>query len=444
MNQSIDANVFTAMQRTGPGLTSYVRWVFNKSLPLRSIIILIMMLLSMATSTPLAHAATFDVNETSDAGDADLGDNVCDSDLDTPGLQCMLRTAIEQANTLVGSDNINLAVPGPYNLTIGQLLVTSQITVNGSGSTIRRMSATNFRIFNVTGTGDLTLNDVTVRDGNVVGSGGGILINSGGIVNILNSTISNNTAISGGGIFNNGTLNILNSAIANNTTTLWGGGITNTDGTLNIANSTISGNIADHDGGGLDNTGAGVGIANLTHVAITNNTANNNFNFPGTGGGIFNYGSNTVNLKNCIVAGNFDTPNNVGPSFNKPDIGGTISSHGYNLIGNVGSTSFSSEPGDQLGTGDSPIDPLLDGLRGDPPYHPLQADSPAIDQIPVAHCTFISSVTNPLFSDEASINTDQRGAVRPTNGDNNDTTTCDIGAYEFVPPLIYLPIILEN
>jgi hypothetical protein len=361
-----------------------------------------------------------------------------------PDLQCTLRAAIEQANALPGADTISLAVPGPYNLTNGQLVVSSQITLSGNGGTIRRTGASQFGIFLVTGTGDLTLNNVTVRDGDIAGPGGGIRIESGGIANIHSSTISHNVATGpGGGLFNEGTLNILNSAILNNTATGWGGGITNS-GVLNIANSTIAGNIASHDGGGLDNTGAGNGgTANLTNVTITNNVANNDGLLPGTGGGIFRY-SGTVNLKNSLIAGNVDTPGNPSSGWNKPDIGGTIISHNYNLIGNVGTTSFTSQPQDQVGTGADPIDPLLGNLRGQPAYHPLQVDSPAIDQIPAAtHCVFISSGHNLLFNDNAAIDTDQRGAVRPADGDNNGTFTCDIGPYEFMPP-IYLPIILNS
>jgi hypothetical protein len=413
-----------------------------QTLRLFTIAILMAMLVSIAAMPPAAHAANFDVNQANDAGDADLSDNICDSDLGTSGHQCALRAAIEQANALAGSDTINLTVPGPYNLTIGQLLVTSPIIVNGNGATIRRTGTGKFRIFLVSRTGDLTLNKVTVQDGDVLGSGGGIFIASEGIVNIHNSIISNNTATDpGGGIFNDGysTLNILNSAIINNTTSSWGGGITNSGGTMNIANTTISGNIANHDGGGIDN--AGIVLANLTNVTITNNIANNDGILPGTGGGIFfNYG--TLNVKSSIIAGNFDTPGNIGPSFNKPDVGGSITSHGYNLIGNVGSTSFTSQPGDQVGTGTNPIDPLLGSLSGQPVYHPLLASSPAIDQIPAAtHCVFISSGSNPLFSPGTAINTDQRDAVRPMDGDNDGTATCDIGAYEFIPP-IYLPIII--
>ncbi len=55
------------------------------------------------------------VNQTSDESDADLSDGVCDTDLDTPGNQCTLRAAIQQANHNPGKDKIVFDIPGNPN-----------------------------------------------------------------------------------------------------------------------------------------------------------------------------------------------------------------------------------------------------------------------------------------------------------------------------------------
>jgi len=49
----------------------------------------------------------------------------------------------------------------------------------------------------------------------------------------------------------------------------------------------------------------------------------------------------------------------------------------------------------------------------------LQSSSPAIDVVPMAHCTDLASPPHPLT-------TDQRGLPRPDQGES----VCDIGAYE--------------
>ncbi|MCB1719319.1 MAG: hypothetical protein KDK05_29640, partial [Candidatus Competibacteraceae bacterium] len=129
-----------------------------------------------------------------------------------------------------------------------------------------------------------------------------------------------------------------------------------------------------------------------------------------------------VNLKNSIIAGN-----SVGTSGTGPDCDGTLTptTPGYNFIGdNSGCTGFpAGNPNansDYVNAGGL----LLGGLTGDPAYHPHQPGSTALDKVPVANCTFISSGKNPLFSNGAAVTADQRGVVRPQG------THCDIGAYE--------------
>jgi carbon monoxide dehydrogenase subunit G len=224
-------------------------------------------------------------------------------------------------------------------------------------------------------------------------------------------------------------MNILDSAITGNTDTgaAGGGGIDNFMETLNVANSTISGNSTNGDGGGIRAHGLGHSTK-LTHVTISNNTADGS-----SGGGIKHSGGPAIQVKNNLVAGN-----SVGISGSGPDCHGNFSSLGYNLIGDNSGCNICFPEGnpnpndDYVGTGISPLDPQIDGLTGNPAYHPLQADSPAIDKVPIGNCTFISSGSNPLFSDGAAVTTDQRGEPRPANVTGGG---CDIGAFETQPEI---------
>lgn len=74
--------------------------------------------------------STFTVNLSGDAGDADLADGVCDTDLKTPGLQCTLRAAIDQANRNPGADYIGFDV-SYVNLEDGVGSIRDPLTLEG-------------------------------------------------------------------------------------------------------------------------------------------------------------------------------------------------------------------------------------------------------------------------------------------------------------------------
>jgi uncharacterized repeat protein (TIGR01451 family) len=330
-------------------------------------------------------------------------------------------------NTIIDGGSIDQVFDIPIS-DLGLTVNISNVTVqNGHGGGIHNNGAT------------MTINNSTISN-NKTYVGGGIYT-SGGTVTISNSTIANNEAAiwAGGGIqIRDSTVHISNSTIANNTgrgihsgwsdtttlnvidSTIFGnndGGITaGIANRLNIANSTISDNFTNHDGGGIFS----LGTTNLTNVTITNNIADNDNNGNGDGGGI--YGGGAFNIKNSIVAGNTDR------SGEGPDCSGTFVSGQYNLIG-VNTGCIVSFPGgspnvnnDFVGTGTIPFDPVLGGLTGDPAFHLLQLGSPAVDKIPATNCTFISSGTNPLFTNGDPVTTDQPGTIRDS--------TCDIGAFE--------------
>ena len=120
-----------------------------------------------------------------------------------------------------------------------------------------------------------------------------------------------------------------------------------------------------------------------------------------------------------------------------PDCSGTFSSQGHNLIGrNDGCSGFTNGVnGDKVGSGASPINPLLGALAnygGPTQTHALIPGSPAID------------AGNPLppgGGGFACAGTDQRGVARPQGA------ACDIGAVEHrvgeITIFVYLPAILK-
>jgi hypothetical protein len=132
-------------------------------------------------------------------------------------------------------------------------------------------------------------------------------------------------------------------------------------------------------------------------------------------------------VKNTLIAGN---GLGVGSTALGPDALGAFASLDYNLVGNADDATGFTATGDRVGSGDSPIDPLVGGLALNPPgstaTHALLRGSPALDWIPFG-----------VNGCGAEVTADQRGVARP-QGDN-----CDIGAYERGPVYLYLPLVLR-
>ena len=103
------------------------------------------------------------------------------------------------------------------------------------------------------------------------------MVGSGGVLSVINTTVSNNTGV--GILFSNGatdggTLNIVNSTVSNNRPASGTGGIYFSAEQMTITNSTISGN-GGSDGGGIHVTQ--IGLQNraivLTNCTVTANTS---------------------------------------------------------------------------------------------------------------------------------------------------------------------------
>ena len=208
---------------------------------------------------------------------------------------------------------------------------TVTIHGGGAGTTIVQAEDTpgtaSDRVFYVTN-GTVTLEDMTIRHGNVTGYGGGI--SNSATLTINNSTISGNTASEyGGGIYNDGSGNVnINSSYLSGNTANGCGGIINY-GNMDIVDSTISGNTADYFGGGIytsgemtlenstvsgntctGDSGGGISMAGGGTSELTNSTISGNRS-TGHGGGIYTSGG-TLILSNCTIANNHSDGDNTG------------------------------------------------------------------------------------------------------------------------------------
>ncbi|MBX3142996.1 MAG: hypothetical protein KF813_04510 [Trueperaceae bacterium] len=209
----------------------------------------------------------------------------------TSGTNCTLRDAITAANTDAavggcragdGHDTIVLptevvisllAVDNSINGQNGLPSITSTITLLGNGSTIQRGGTeAEFRIFHVGASGNLTLENTTVRNGHGGAVGGGGILVSSGRATIIASTVTENQAASGvdsrgAGILNlGGDLNVTSSDISHNVMSQWffesgpasGGALAVVNGRATITNSQLVQNRSQYVGGihsiGADST----------------------------------------------------------------------------------------------------------------------------------------------------------------------------------------------
>jgi hypothetical protein len=151
-------------------------------------------------------------------------------------------------------------------------------------------------VVNVTSTGVLRFNDLTITGANCSQCQGGGIFNSGLVTLVGSARVTANAATVGGGIYNDlsGTVILRNTASVNgNTAELSGGGVLNS-GTVRLnGSSSLSLNTAGSVGAGI----AGTGVVTLNDSSsITGNVADVN------GGGIFSGGRVTLNDQASVSA----------------------------------------------------------------------------------------------------------------------------------------------
>jgi hypothetical protein len=220
----------------------------------------------------------------------------------------------------------------------------------------------------------LTLSDCTVS-GNSAYTGAGIF--NSGVAILTRSTISGNSAVTkGGGIYQeDGTLAVVASTVAENTATAGGGLYAYSyNSVTQLINSTISGNSASYRGGGVY---VDLGLVRMVLSTITANQAAEG------GGGILSNNNipNQTTVKGSIIWGNHkgSDPDDLAAInyFNR------YNGLGYNLVGAAGANvDFSqefNESTDQTGVDDALLGPLYLNAPGTTRTHALLAGSPALE-----------------------------------------------------------------
>jgi predicted outer membrane repeat protein len=257
-------------------------------------------------------------------------------------------------------------------------------------------------------------------------------------------TFSNNSAKYGSGMYNFQSSPILTDvAFSNNKAGHVGGAMENEDHSNPILNNVVfSGNSAYHEGGGMFNTADS--NPKLTNVAFINNKVTGD----GGGGGMNNYNSDPV-LTNVTFSGNHAV---VGGGISNWQSRLTLTNVTFsnNTSDQYGSAMYSQEstptitntivwgnmPGDSqllndrgmskvtysiIAGGHLNVNPRLGKLEdngGFTPTYSLLVGSPAIDAGSSSNCPAM----------------DQRGILRPVDGDGNGSAICDIGAFEYQTP----------
>jgi CSLREA domain-containing protein len=269
----------------------------------------------------------------------------------------------------------------------------------------------------------------TTLDANTAGRfGGGIFdlqTNSNALypefTHIEESTLSHNSAQYGGGIYHDGF--IINNSL------------------MTLLNSTLSGNAVYRPGGATGSAdGGGIyvygGEVRLFNATIATNRVQLGFfthTYPGSGGGLYITASATFRAHNSLIAknerGNGITLDVQDDCFSS----GTVGELGYNLILNMTNCFVTGPQGGNIVGQDPLLGPLWNN-GGSTQTHALLLNSPAIDAGAPAGCT-----TGVVGVVGAPITTDQRGSARPYPRGGS----CDIGAYEYSPPLnLLIPILM--
>lgn len=242
---------------------------------------------------------------------------------------------------------------------------------------------------------------------NVARQTGAVWVYSGVTTTISNSYFANNTAsVSSGGAItiDTSSLTLSNSTFVGNTAAGSGGAISFlNNNTLNIVNSTFSGNSTTGSTGGAIDIAFATTTGNIRLTTFVNNTAT-----AAASGGAFYSGGGAVavNMMGNIFKGN--TSNAVAEHCGNSAT--TVTSAGYNVY-ETGGGSCGALVGSDLTTASTGLAAALALNGGEVLNYALDSSSLAIDMIPSATCTAVTSL-------------DTRNYARLSG------SACDAGAFE--------------
>src|SRR5215218_5558271 len=296
------------------------------------------------------------------------GNEVLGSDVRGGGISASTATLANSTvsgNEALGSGSFPIGFGGGIWATTTATLTNSTVSGNqvarfGGGIWATTAKLTNSTVSDNTA-GDVaggilgagTLTDSTVRRNEAGAEGGGIYSGQGSLTVTRSTVADNDSTNNGGGIFftSPGTLTVTNSTLSGNESAAWGGGLSTDEGTTNLQSATINRNVADADAD-PDATGSG--------------------------GGLDQFGTATVNLKNTILAGNLDRSvgllQGAGPDWN---CNGGVVSQGYNLLSSTVGCAVAPASGDQ--TAADPGLAFLANNGGKTLTQALLSSSPAIN-----------------------------------------------------------------
>ena len=270
----------------------------------------------------------FEISTVSATGEISVSTLTDEFDGDYSSGDLSLREALYLASQTT-EEIVSFAVTGSIamNSSLGRLEVDSNLTIDGPATSLLTVDAQgSSEAFYVSSGVNATIQGMTIRGGNsLLGGGilingdltldstlvtnnsategGGIYVDSGGSLQLLNSEVSTNQATGatgrGGGIRSLGQLTLDNTIVSGNTSTGIGGGISIAeDSPATILNSQVSTNTAAGAGGGL----SGVLTGDLT---IRDTTISDNSSTAARGGAIwFLSDEGDLNLESSVITGN--------------------------------------------------------------------------------------------------------------------------------------------
>lgn len=275
------------------------------------------LLAALGTVPFAAPAATIAVTTTGDSGgsaDCTLRQAIASMNTGAVAAGCMASGNFGENDTIIFDTN-KFPNGGANTITLGG----SQLSISGYGLNLAIDASANGNVtidagqssramYDASGLGgSLTLDHLTVRNGNATSNdclgaanGGGICV-SGASLALVDSTVTDSTASkNGGGIYAQyGSLTLTRSTLSSNSA-FSGGGIAADGSNTTLTDSTVSGNSAVGNSSGP--VGGGGIYAKLGSVTLLRSTLNGNTASGAFGGGILAFAS--ITMSNSTLIGN--------------------------------------------------------------------------------------------------------------------------------------------